>query len=210
METARSTLAMRHLLAIAIAVGVLPGCGQSNSAVSQSSKESNLRAAESFVDTFYAFESDALDAMLARAADSIPSIGFYQGWAEGGNYQIVNRMPCVAKEPELVSCSITVRDDLMLALGIDFNVTDTFEISYSDGEIDSVEISSNDLQVYWDAREWVNEKYPELTRIPCQGMFDGGPTPGECVRTMVEGYARFAASDDFPEAQALLRSGQAR
>ena len=30
----------------------------------------------------------------------------------------------------------------------------------------SVATSSNDLQVYWDAREWVNEKYPELIRIP--------------------------------------------
>ncbi len=98
----------------------------------------------------------------------------------------------------------------MLALGIDFNVTDTFEISYSDGEIDSVEISSNDLQVYWDAREWVNEKYPELIRVPCHRMFDGGPTPGECVRAMVEGYARFATSEDFPEAHSLLQSGQAR
>jgi hypothetical protein len=93
----------------------------------------------------------------------------------------------------------------MLALDIDFNVTDTFELSFADGEIDSVETSSNDLQVFWDAREWVNEKHPELIRIPCRGIFDGGPTPGACVRSMVQGYARFAASDDFPEASALLQ-----
>ena len=98
----------------------------------------------------------------------------------------------------------------MLALGIDFNVTDTFEISFSAGDIASVEASSNDPQVFWDAREWVNEQLPELIRTPCRRMFDGGPTPGECVRAMVEGYAKFAASDDFPEADSLLRSGQAK
>ena len=102
--------------------------------------------------------------------------------------------------------SITVQDDLMLALGIDFNVTDTFALSFAEGEIASVETSSNDLQVFWDAREWVNEAHPELIRIPCRGMFDGGPTPGACSRAMVEGYAKFAASTDFPEASALLQS----
>ena len=55
-----------------IAVGVPHGCGESNSGVSQLSEESNLRAAESFIDTFYSFESEELNAMLASAADSIP------------------------------------------------------------------------------------------------------------------------------------------
>ena len=93
----------------------------------------------------------------------------------------------------------------MLALGIDFNVTDTFALSFAEGEIASVETSSNDLQVFWDAQEWVNEEHPELIGVPCQGMFDGGLTPGECVRAMVEGYARFAMSTDFLEATALLQ-----
>ena len=87
----------------------------------------------------------------------------------------------------------------MLALGIDFNVTDTFEISFENGEIKSVETSSDDMQVYYDAAEWVKRELPELVDIPCQGFFDGGPTPGDCARAMAEGYRRFAASDDFPE-----------
>ena len=41
----------------------------------------------------------------------------------------------------------------MLALGIDFNVTDTFALSFAEGEIASVETSSNDFQVFWDAQE---------------------------------------------------------
>ena len=98
----------------------------------------------------------------------------------------------------------------MLALGIDFYVTDTFEVSFSDGEIDSVETSSNDLQVFWDARQWVNAQHPELTRTVCEGIFDGGPTPGACVRAMVEGYAMFAESDDFPERDSLVQSGNTR
>jgi hypothetical protein len=196
---------VRHLFAIALAVGVLSSCGDSKSAESPQPDEDHLLVSETFIDTFYAFESAELAAMLTHATDSIPSISFYQGWAEGGNYQVVERMPCEATGPARVSCSITVQDDLMLALDIDFNVIDTFELSFADGEIDSVDTSSNDLQVFWDAREWVNEKHPELIRIPCQGIFDGGPTPGACVRSMVDGYARFAASNDFPEASALLQ-----
>ena len=192
------------------AVCVLPGCGRSASIVSRSSEDRNLRAAERFVDAFYAFESEELTAILASATGSIPSISYYQSWAEGGHYQVVNRMPCEVRRAQAVSCSITVRDDLMLALGIDFNVTDTFDIAFTDGEIASVETSSNDLQVFWDARAWVEEKYPELIRVPCEGMFDGGPTPGECIRAMAEGYARFATSDDFPDTELLLQPEQPR
>ena len=47
--------------------------------------------------------------------------------------------------------------------------------------------------------EWVKKDLAELIQEPCRGFFDGGPTPGECVRAMVEGYKRFAASDKFPE-----------
>ena len=86
----------------------------------------------------------------------------------------------------------------MLALGIDFNVTDTFEISFKNSKIVSVETSSNDLPVYYDARDWVLKELPELVEEPCKGYFDGGPTPGDCARAMAEGYKKFAASDGFP------------
>ncbi len=87
----------------------------------------------------------------------------------------------------------------MLALGIDYNVTDTFEISFMSDEITAVETSSDDLQIYYDARDWVREELPELVDLPCQGYFAGGPTPGDCARAMAEGYKQFAASDDFPD-----------
>jgi hypothetical protein len=68
-----------------------------------------------------------------------------------------------------------------------------------DGKMVAVETSSNDPALFWQARDWVKEKLPELIEKPCQGIWDGGPTPGDCVRAMVEGYGRFAASDDFPQ-----------
>lgn len=199
-------LTLRYLFALAAAIGFATSCGDSNPAQSRPPDGDHLSVAETFIDRFYAFDSAELTAMLGQAVDSVPSVSFYQGWAEGGHYQVVRRQPCEAAGPQRVSCSITVQDDLMLALGIDFHVTDTFELSFAEGAIASVETSSNDLQVFWDAREWVNEEHPELIRIPCRGMFDGGPTPGDCIRAMVEGYAKFAVSTDFPEASALLQS----
>ena len=182
-------------LATVVAVGVMSLSIQAE----QKSDKANLRVAEAFIDAFYSFDSAKLQAALSSAKDSVPFISYYQVWAKGGNYKIVNRMPCRVKEPMLVYCSITVKDDLMGALGVDFNVTDTFHISFSDGKIISVRTSSNDLPVFSDALEWVKKNLPDLIEKPCRGFFDGGPTPGDCVRAMVEGYGRFSVSADFPE-----------
>jgi len=168
-------------------------------AESASSSKGNILAAEIFIDAFYSFDSGTLEAVLSSAKQSIPSIVYYQGWAKGGNYKIVQRVPCSSKTPELVTCPVTVQDDLMIALGIDFNVTDTFHLSFSKGKISHVATSSNDLQVFNDAQAWVTDNLPELVREPCRDFFNGGPTPGKCVRAMVEGYAQFAASEDFPD-----------
>ena len=158
-----------------------------------------IATAETFVDAFYSFDPDALEAALSTAEDSIPSILFYQGWAEGGNYEIMERMPCNIENEGTVSCSITVKDDLIGALGIDFNVTDTFHLTFSDGQIASVTNSSNDPQAYYEAQKWVEENRPELIAEPCKGFFDGGLTPGDCVRAMVRGYSEFVASGEFSE-----------
>jgi len=86
----------------------------------------------------------------------------------------------------------------MLALAVDFFVTDTFEIGFEDGKVTSVKTSSNDLPIYYEARDWVLSNMPELIAVPCEGFFAGGPTPGDCASAMAAGYRRFAASDDFP------------
>ena len=188
---------MRYLISSMIGALSLAGCGDSVETIGRPETDGNVAAAEAFVDAFYSFDSAKLRGVLSSAEKSIPEIVYYQGWAEGGNYKVVNRMPCKPEAATQVNCSITVKDDLMGALGIDFDVTDTFHLSFADGKIISVTTSSNDLQVYRDGQEWVKRERPELFQEHCQGYFNGGPTPGKCVQTMVKGLAEFAASDDF-------------
>ena len=68
--------------------------GNSVKSDSQESNSQNIAVAEAFIDAFYSFNPDPLLAALASAEESIPSILYYQGWAEGGNYQVVERKPC--------------------------------------------------------------------------------------------------------------------
>jgi hypothetical protein len=143
------------------------------------------------IDAFYSFDSTRLRNALTSAQASIPGIVFYQGWAEGGHYEVVNRMPCSNDGTDEVICPITVKDDLVAALGIPFNVTDTFRLSFSDGKIVKVRTSSNDPQVVRDAMEWVRRERPNLVGEPCRGFFNGGPTPSACAQAMVRGLAEF-------------------
>ena len=152
----------------------------------------------SLIDDFYSFDSVRLEQALARAEDSKEPLLYYQGWAKGGNYEIVERRHCAVKSSNIVSCPITVKDDPMLALAVDFFVTDTFEIAFEEGRVTSVETSSNDIPIYYQARDWVRSNMPELIAQPCEGFFAGGPTPGDCAQAMAEGYRRFAASDAYP------------
>lgn len=153
----------------------------------------DLEAAESLIDAFYSFDSAKLRKAMSSAGESIPQIVYYQGWAEGGNYEVLERMPCRPDGRDKVSCSITVKDDLIGALGIPMNVTDTFHISFAGGKIVKVDTSSDDPKAFHDALAWVRRERAELIDQPCRGFFEGGPTPGECVRAMVKGFAEFAA-----------------
>ena len=165
----------------------------------ENSPQLRLKKSEKLIDAFYSFAPKKLNYQLLNAPASKPQIVFYQGWAKGGNYQIVKRMPCIENELEMISCSITVKDDLMKALDIPFDVTDTFHLTFKEGVLSKVKTSSNDLQVFLDAEKWVWSTHPEWVKEVCKGYFDGGPTPGECVKAMVKGYAEFAKSEDFPE-----------
>ncbi|MDD9888823.1 MAG: hypothetical protein OXU66_01055 [Gammaproteobacteria bacterium] len=159
--------------------------------------DTRLATSEAFIDAFYAFDQYQLEPFLANAPESFPVIIYYQGWAEGGNYKVLDRRPCVFTAADTVECSITVEDDPILALGIDFKVTDTFTITFNNSEIAAIETSSDDPDIYFIARDWVRENRAELIATPCEGFFNGGPTPGDCARAMASGYAEFAASDDF-------------
>lgn len=158
----------------------------------------NLAAAENLIDAFYSFDRTRLTQVLESAKTSQPAILYYQGWAEGGTYRVLKRIPCIQDGPASAHCSITVKDDLMGALGIPFDVTDTFHVSFAEGRIVAVKTSSNDLPVFDQAFKWVRRERPESIRVACDGFFAGGPTPGDCVRAMVRGFSDFAQSKDFP------------
>ena len=180
--------------AIIVSLVFISGCRDASHSDSSVDVEKNVVAADEFIDAFYSFNSDSLKSVLKYAQTSRPSILYYQGWAEGGNYEIIERHPCAARNDSLVICPVTVKDDLIGALEIDFNVTDTFHIKVINGRILSVNTSSNDPPLFHEAREWVSQNRPGLIEEPCRGIWEGGPTPGECVRAMVKGYAEFLAT----------------
>ena len=155
---------------------------------------SNIDIAAEFIDAFYSFNGDTLKSILNHAKESQPSILYYQKWAECGNYKVIKRHDCIIKNDSLMIYPITVKDDLIGALEIDFNVTDTFHITIIKGQIRSIQTSSNDPDLYHEAKEWVKQNRPELIEKPCKGIWDGGPTACECVKAMVEGFGEFNAN----------------
>ncbi len=154
-----------------------------------------LAQAEAFIDAFYSFEPEQLKPLLAQADDSAARIMNYQGWAEGGNYKVIRRQPCEAESPTLIRCAITVEDDPVLALNTGFNVTDTFHLHFEEGHIASIETSSNDQPIYYEARSWVEKNRPEIMEGPCS---EEANTPGACARAMTEGYKAFYQSTQTP------------
>ena len=183
------------VVVVAVAVGITSLVGCANRAPRQTSppQAPELSAAEALIDAFYSFDSSRLQTAMASAASSIPRVVFYQGWAQGGDYKVLHRMPCKFESATEITCAITVKDDLIGALGIDFNVTDTFHLFLTDNKITKVRNTSNDPKAFNEAAEWVQQNRQELIREPCRGFFNGGPTPGDCVRAMVRGFQEFAA-----------------
>ena len=154
----------------------------------------NMVTAEGFIDAFYSFDAEKLKAFLTEADESAEGILYYQGWAEGGNYLVVERGACKAESPTLIQCPITVQDDPVVALKTGFNVTDTFHLTFSSTSISSIDTSSNDQPIYYEARKWVEANMPEVMDGPCMNRGTKDGTPQDCARAMTEGYKRFYAA----------------
>ena len=184
---------MWRCLALVAISAALCGCGGTPNGDGGNSREQEVAKAEKFIDAFYSFDASVLAAILDHAESSKLDILFYQGWAQGGNYKIMNRKPCMPAKSDSIVCPVTVDDDLINALGITFDVTDTFELTFSSGEIIAVDSTSDDPPEFHNAKTWVRDHRPELIEVPCQGYFAGGPTPGACVKAMVQGFKEFAA-----------------
>ena len=79
---------MRNTVKIVALVAGFQGCGLTDRLISPADTEALLPIAESLIDDFYSFDSMRLEEALASAEDSKESLLYYQGWAEGGNYEI--------------------------------------------------------------------------------------------------------------------------
>ncbi|MEQ8303017.1 MAG: hypothetical protein RIB47_06470 [Cyclobacteriaceae bacterium] len=162
---------------------------ESKSGLSQGTTAEEM--AIQFVNAFYSFDEDSLKSVLRHAAESQPGILYYQKWAQCGNYQVVQRNDFVVKNDSLLICPVTVKDDLIGALAIDFNVTDSFHVKVIKGQIRSVYTSSNDPDLYFEAKDWVRQNRPDLIDKSCEGIWEDGTTPCECVKGMVAGFRAF-------------------
>ena len=183
-----SAVRLSALLVAGLSVG---GCRTQPSG--QPTHPAPLLAAESFIDAFYSFDAARLRSAMAGAAETLPRMLYYQGWAEGGNYVVLERRPCRMASAGEASCDITVRDDLIAALRTGYHVTDTFHLSFRDGRIASVRVTSNDPPAFQEALQWLARERPELMAGPCRGFFADGPTPQDCVRAVIRGFSDFAA-----------------
>jgi hypothetical protein len=137
------------------------------------------------------FDPARLRAAMPAAKASQPRLLYYQGWAEGGNYRVIDRKPCRFVKAGEVACAIQVKDDLVPALGIPYDVTDTFHLSFTGDRIVEVRNTSDDPPEFEQALKWLGRERPQLLEGPCKGFFDGGPTPGDCVRAVVKGFGEF-------------------
>lgn len=193
-------------LASVLSLALLVGCAPAEKETPMTNADAppppaaEVMVAEQFIDAFYAFDRDAMAELVKDAGPAGDRILWYQGWAEGGNYKVVNRGACELLEPGVVECPITVDDDPVLALNTGFKVTDTFTLTVEGGRIVEIKTRSNDQPIYYTARKWVEANLPDLIAGPCQDRGTAGGTPGDCARAMTEGYRQFAASPDFPGA----------
>lgn len=177
--------------AIYLALLLVISCKNTTHHEAPVNQNDNINIANKFVDAFYSFNRDSLASMLSLAKESQPEILYYQKWAECGHYEILKRDTYFEKNDSLVLFPVTVKDDLMGALHIHFNVTDTFHISIRNGHIRSVQTSSNDPGTYYEAKEWVKKNRSDLVEKACEGIWAGGPTPCECIRGMVKGFREY-------------------
>ena len=180
-------------LVLTFVVALVSGCGAPHPPQYVSSRP-EMAAAERLIDAFYSFDPGELRAALSDAPASQPQLLYYQGWAEGGNYAVLERKPCRLAAEDEVTCDITVRDDLIAALRTGYWVTDTFHLTVRDGRIVKVHNSSNDPPDFDQALTWLKRERPEVMTGPCKGFFAGGPTPQDCVRAVVAGFAAYRAT----------------
>ncbi len=179
-------------LIIYLSLLLLVSCKNESTDAAAHTQRDNASVANEFIDAFYSFNRDSLASVLSNAKKSHPEILYYQKWAECGNYKVLTTHSVIERNDSLLLCPVTVKDDLMSSLNINFNVTDTFHVTVINGIIRNVTTSSNDPAEYYQAKEWVKKNRPEYIQKQCEGIWEGGPTPCECIQGMIKGFAELA------------------
>jgi|TARA_B110000914_G_C15353262_1_gene394941 hypothetical protein len=193
---------MKKIVYLSILIFI--GCKNRTNTEINMHQNDNVKIANKFIDAFYSFNEDSLKLSLSYTEKSDPSILtilYYQKWAECGNYEVLNRYDCIEKNDTLVMCPVKVKDDLMKALQLDLNVTDTFHINIKNRKIQSIQTSSNDPDVYYEAKDWIKQNRIELIENPCDYDKEVGPTPCECIKGTIKGLTEFKAYKEFQENQ---------
>ena len=139
--------------------------------------------ANRMLDAFYAFDRDALSALLVPGEDA-DRLLYYQAWAEAANYRVKVRQPCSLLDDGRIECAITVTDDFGGTLG--YVATDTFRLLVVDDLVTSVVFEGDDPPIFNELFEWIAAERPEVLSGPCRDLFNGGDTPAECARAVVE------------------------
>lgn len=182
---------MKGSLILLVLVILQLSCKDNLNVKARQDDDKNVDLANAFIDAFYSYNGETLKSTLSQAKASQPNILYYQKWAECGNYKVLNKGIIIHENDSTLTYPITVKDDLMAALDIDFNVTDTFRLTINEGRIRSVSTSSNDPDLYYTAKDWVKENRNDLIEVPCKDIWNGGPTPCECIKSMIKAFGEF-------------------
>lgn len=175
----RSVVTLWTIGLLATSTLTLNGCR------SNSQPDQRLLLAERFIDAFYSWSPNALSNTLTKAPGDRDRTLYYQAWAEAGDYQIQTRRACTAISSTEAECAITVTDDIGAALG--YIATDTFKLTFANKNLVGVSFTSDDPPVLQALFGWLKVKRPEVLSGPCKDLFDGGTTPGACIRAVVQG-----------------------
>src|ERR1044071_8776713 len=111
---------MKKIAPLFICIVAMGGCGKTSTS---GDTPPNVALGNQFVDAFYSFNRDSLQSLLSAAKTSQPEILYYQKWAACAHYSVIDRSHYFEKNDSTVVMPVTVKDDLMTALAINFNVT---------------------------------------------------------------------------------------
>jgi hypothetical protein len=132
-----------------------------------------LSTAEIFIDAFYSWDTERLARTFNASPEETAAVLYYQGWAEGGHYEIKKRRPCTFTDANQIQCRIT------------------FTLTMNANQITGVTFEGDDPPIFLELQAWMMTNRPEIFTGPCKDLFAGGTTPGQCARSVAR------AAQDF-------------